>query len=110
LPVVVAAQDLRDPAPGHAVAGRQREVEVVEHARRDVHREHRLERACTVRRPAERVERLTEGQHEVEGSSPRSRMTATIARCLCSAAPAAEIDSFCVSSGVGAISSLSVSK
>ena len=34
LAVVVGAQDPRDPAPGLAVARRQREVEVVEHARR----------------------------------------------------------------------------
>jgi hypothetical protein len=64
-----------------------------------------------VRRPAERVERLTEGQHEVE------RIVAAFAddrddrAVLVQRRPGrTEIDSFCVSSGVGAISSLSVSK
>ncbi len=45
------------------------------------------------------------------GSAPRSRMSATSSSCLVSAAPAArESASFLESSGVEAMSSLSVSK
>ena len=45
------------------------------------------------------------------GSSPRSRMSATSSSCFVSAAPAArESDSLSESSGVSAMSSLSVSK
>ena len=63
--VVVGLQDPGDAPPGVAVARRQREVEVVEHARRDVHREHRLLRPHAVGLAAERVERLAERQHEL---------------------------------------------
>ena len=54
----------RDAAAGVAVARRQRQVEVVEHARGDVHREHRLLRPHPVRGAPERVERLAEREHQ----------------------------------------------